>query len=204
MPKNSSPRNSSNAIRVVLGALVAANLIAAGLVLFPPGGSADELQREMTTLQSQVAQNKARLERTREHVAAVEKGREEGDQFLASYFLERRTAYSTLYAEISEAAIKSKIKQREYSYSTDPIEGSDTLSMMSITANFDGSYADVLNFVHELDKSSRLLIVESLNVAPQQGSNVLSVSMMIDTFVRDASPAEGVETAEGSKQGRAE
>src|SRR5215472_9506640 len=111
------PKNSSQIIRIVLGALVAANLIAAGLVLFPPGGSAEELQRQMTTLQTQLAQNKARLERAREHVAAVEKGREEGDQFLGDYFLERRTAYSTLLSEIGEAATISKIKQREYSYS---------------------------------------------------------------------------------------
>lgn len=181
------PRNSSQLIRIVLGLLLAANLIAAGLVMFPPGGSAESLQRDLTKLQSQLAQNKARLERSREHVAAVERGREEGDQFLAGYFLERRTAYSTLLTEISEAATTSKIKQREYSYSTEPIEGSETLSMMSITANFDGSYRDVLSFVHELDKSPRLLIIESLNAAPQQGGNTLSVSMKIDTFVRDSS-----------------
>jgi type IV pilus assembly protein PilO len=181
------PKNSSRIVRIVLGALVAANLIAAGLVLFPPGGSAEELERQMVTLQSQVAQGKMRLERTREHVTAVEKGREEGDRFLAGYFLERRAAYSTLYTEISDAAARSKIKQREYSYSTEPIEGSDTLVMLSITANFDGAYRDVLNFVHELDQSPRMLIVESLNAAPQQGSNVLSVSMKIDTFVRDPS-----------------
>jgi len=190
------PRNSSQLIRIVLGALLAANLIAAGLVMFPPGGSAESLQREMATLQSQLAQSKARVERSREHVAAVEKGREEGDQFLAGYFLERRTAYSTLLTEISEAATSSKIKQREYSYSTEPIEGSDTLSMMSITANFDGSYRDVLSFVHELDKSPRLLIIESLNAAPQQGGNTLSVSMKIDTFVRDS----GVRDSSGAAE----
>src|SRR5215471_1921957 len=190
------PRNSSQLIRIVLGALLTANLIAAGLVIFPPGGSAESLQREMTTLQSQLAQSKARLERSREHVAAVEKGRDEGDQFLAGYFLERRTAYSTLLTEISEAATSSKIKQREYSYSTEPIEGSDTLSMMSITANFDGTYRDVLSFVHELDKSPRLLIIESLNAAPQQGGNTLSVSMKIDTFVRDS----GVRDSSGAAE----
>jgi type IV pilus assembly protein PilO len=187
------PKNSSQIIRIVLGALLAVNLIAAGLVMFPPGGSAETLQREMAALQSQVAQGKARLERSREHVAAVEKGREEGDQFLASYFLERRTAYSTLLSEISEAANTSKIKQREYSYATEPIEGSDTLSMMSITANFEGAYRDVLSFVHELDKSPRLLIVESLSAAPQQGGNTLSVSMKIDTFVRDTSVSEAAQ-----------
>lgn len=172
-------------VRVILGTLLVANLAAAAMVLFPPGGSVEDLQREMASLQSQVTRNKANLEITRKNVAAVEKGREEGDQFLGGYFLARRTAYSTLLTDLGQAAETSKIKPREYAYSTEPIEGSDTLSMMTITANFDGAYRDVLNFVHELDKLPRLLIIESLTAAPQQGSNLLNVSMKLDTFVRE-------------------
>jgi hypothetical protein len=59
-------------IRVVLGVLLGLNVIAAGLVLFPPGGSADDLERQMAALQSQVAQKRALLERTKLNVAAVE------------------------------------------------------------------------------------------------------------------------------------
>jgi len=186
----------------VLGALLAANMVAAALVLFPPGGSAEELQREATMLQAQLSANQALVERTRQHLAAVEKGRDSGDEFLSGYFLSSRTAYSTLLSELSEAGSRSKIKQREYAYSTEPIEGSDNLSMLTITANFDGVYRDVLNFVHELDRSPRLLIIESLSAAPQQGSNVLSVSMKIDAFVREqpaapaAAPAESKTVAE--------
>ena len=172
-------------VRIILGVLVLANLVAAALVLFPPGGSVEDLQHQMATLESQMSRNQALLERTREHAAAVEKGRSEGDQFLDGYFLERRTAYSTLLTDLASAATASKIKPREYAYSTEPVEGSDTLSMMTITANFEGAYKDVLDFVHQIDQSPRLLIIESLNAAPQQGSNVLTVNMKIDTFVRE-------------------
>ncbi|HLH42592.1 MAG TPA: type 4a pilus biogenesis protein PilO [Bryobacteraceae bacterium] len=195
MPKSSSAgrpvsptavaRSPKTIARVVVGLLLAANLVAAAWVLFPPGGSAEELQREAAALQAQISADQALLERTRQHVAAVEKARDSGDEFLAAYFLASRTAYSTLLSELSEAASRSKIKQREYAYSTEPIEGSDELSMLTITANFDGEYRDVLNFVHELDRSPRLLIIESLSAAPQQGSKTLSVSMKIDAFIRE-------------------
>jgi Tfp pilus assembly protein PilO len=194
------PRNSNSAaggsrdprllVRIVLGVLVAANLAAAALVLFPPGGSAEDLQRQMASLQSQTSSNQALLERTRQHLAAVEKGRNEGERFLSGYFLVSRTASSTLLGELNEAATRSKIKPRENSFSVEPIEGSDSLNMLTITYNLDGAYNDVLSFVHELDRSPRLLIIESLSVVPQQGSNVLSVSMKVDAFVRDDESAQ--------------
>src|ERR1051326_2795078 len=126
MPRNS--KGPGQTVRVILGVLLAANLVAAALVLFPPGGSVENLQRQMITLQMEVSQSRALLAKTREHLAAVEKGRAEGDQFLGEYFLERRTAYATLLGELNTAASASKIKPRENAYNTEPIEGSDTLS----------------------------------------------------------------------------
>jgi hypothetical protein len=172
-------------VRVLLGVLVAANLIAAGILLFPPGGSAEDLERELASLQSQATTKRALLEKTRQHVAAVELGRAEGDQFMGTYFLTRRAAAEMLLTELGNAAAGSKIKAKETSISIEPIDGSDTLSMMSIVANYEGTYADLLHFVHEIDRSSSLMIIESLNAAPQSGSNFLSVSMKLDTFVRE-------------------
>ena len=104
---------------------------------------------------------------------------------LRGYKGSRHTPLVFVEGELGEAAAAAKIKPRERSYDTQPIEGSDTLSMMSITANFEGPYRDILNFVHALDNSPRLLMIESLNAAPQLGSNALVVSMKIDTFVRE-------------------
>lgn len=184
---------AGRAPRIILGVLLAANLIAAGLVMYPPGGSADSLERQAADLQARAISSKVLLESTRQHVAAVEKGRTEGDRFLGGYFLARRTAYSTLLTELVEAADRSKIKPREHAYATEPIEGSDTLSMMTISANYEGTYANLMNFVHEIDKSPRLFIIEGLTAAPQQTGGTLNVSMKIDAFVREDGLISGSE-----------
>jgi Tfp pilus assembly protein PilO len=170
---------------MALLALSVADIAAAWIVLYPPGGSASDLERQLAALESQTAAKRALLASTRQHVAAVEQGRAEGDKFLNQYFLARRTAYSTLLAELVAAADSAKIKPKEHAYATEPIEGSDSLSMMSISANYEGTYANLMRFVHELDRSPRLLIIEALNAAPQQSGGNLNISMKIDTFVRE-------------------
>jgi len=171
--------------RVALGMLLVLTIAAAWIVLYPPGGSADELRQQLAALEAQAAAKQALLASTRQHVAAVERGRTEGDRFLNQYFLTRRTAYSTLLSELVSAADSAKIKPKEHAYATEPIEGSDSLSMMSISANYEGTYANLMRFVHELDRSPRLLIIEALNAAPEQSGGTLNISMKIDTFVRD-------------------
>jgi len=202
MPRNSRTqgpaarvqgKDVTRVIRIVLGALLVLNLIAVGLVLFPPGGSADDLERELAALRSQVAPKRALLERTRFNVIAIEKARGEGDQFLDNHFLTRRTADSALLAELTAAAGKAQIKERDRASTVEFIEGSDSLSMMTITANYEGTYRNLLNFISELDRSDQLLIIESMSAAPQQGSNTLTVSMKIDAFIRDESRVSGGE-----------
>jgi Tfp pilus assembly protein PilO len=176
--------------RVALGVLLLATIGAAWIVMYPPGGSADELQKQLAALESQAAARRALLASTRQHVAAVEQGRTEGDKFLNEYFLARRTAYSTLLSELIDAADRAKIKPKEHAYATEPIAGSDSLSMMSISANYEGTYANLMRFVHEIDRSPRLLIIEALNAAPEQSGGTLNISMKIDTFVRDDGSAQ--------------
>jgi hypothetical protein len=196
-------RDLKRKVRVVLGALLALNLIAAGLLVFPPGGSADDLEREFAALQSQIMQKRALLERSRLNVTAVEKARGEGDQFLEDYFLSRRTADSTLLSALTTAASKAQIKERDRAQTTEFIEGSDSLSLMTITANYEGTYPNLLNFINELDHSQQLLIIESMSAAPQQGSNILTVSMKIDAFIRDDADPSAVETAQAAPAARA-
>lgn len=195
MPRNSSKQQPGTGIqfrdpkfimRVILGLLLAANLVAGGIYLFPPGGSPEDLERQLQTLQSQIAQSKSLLAQTREYASKVEKGRGEGDKFLTDYFLDRRSVAATLATTLTDAADAAKIKTRDITYSIEPIEGSDTLTMWNVNYVFEGGYRDVLNFVHEIDRSARFMIIESLNTAPQQGGkDTLTVTMKIDAFVRE-------------------
>jgi type IV pilus assembly protein PilO len=175
--------------RAGLGVLLLANLVAAYAVFQPIGGSAEELEEQISQMQSQIQARQAALQRMRGLVAKIEKARASGDEFLVQYFMNRRAASSAIVQELNQAAKDAGIRPKEHSYAWDPIEGSDTLTMMTITANYEGTYGDLLEFVNKLDKSPRFLILDSLVAAPQQGGGALNFSVKLNTFVKDDAPA---------------
>jgi Tfp pilus assembly protein PilO len=198
-------RDPSSALRIILGTLVVLNLIAAGLVMFPPGGSPEQMQAQLQTLQTQILQGRNQLQRTRAIAGKLDRGRNEGDQFMDQYFLNSSTTYSTIVNELVTSAKRAGIKFKEHSYVTEPIEGSDDLTMMAITGAYEGSYSDLLHYVNEIDRTRRLLIIENLSAQPQQGSGgVLAVSIRFDTFVKEkpmpAQSASAVGTQLGAGQ----
>jgi Tfp pilus assembly protein PilO len=184
LPKNFR-RDPRIMVRVILGTLLLANLVAAFAVFRPFGGSAEELDAQLTTLRQQVQQRQVSVQRLRVLAAKISGGRTAEDNFLNKYFMGRRTAASSIVSELIKSAKDSGIKPKEHSFSFDPVEGSDTVSMMTITGNYEGTYGDLLQFVNRLDKSPRFLILDSLGAAPQQGGNILNVSIKLNTFVRE-------------------
>ena len=193
MPKSFNtwpPNNPRGVIRLGLGVLLAANLVAAYFVVRPIGGSAQDLAQQALEMHSQIRQQQGMLDRSRVLVSKIESGRGEGDQFMGSYFLPRRPAYSTIMGELNDLAVQSKITPRDSAWALEPVEGSDTLDMLQISANFEGTYPDLVHFVNLLDKSNRLLIIESLNATPQQTGGRLNVMLKLDTFVREDGSAQ--------------
>ena len=177
-------------LRAAIGTLLAANLVAAVMAFKPFGGSADDLRREQQALRVQLARLQTRAATSKRLVEKVETARREGDQFLANYVTDLRTMSSSIQAELNRTAKEAGIKALPATLDLEPIEGSDTLEMMTISAGYEGSYADLTKFVNLLDKSPRFLIIENMQTAPQQGGQSLSVTLKLDTFVREtAGPA---------------
>jgi Tfp pilus assembly protein PilO len=174
-------------VRAALGLLLVGNVAAALIVFKPWGGSAEDLAREEAELRQQLATMQLRLKQTKTLVTKAEGARTEGDRFLAEYTTDRRTTYSTIAAELERAASEAGLKPRPASYGLEAVPGSDTLSQMSITAAYEGTYANLTKFVNLLDKSPRFLIIESMTATPQQtaSGDLLSVSIKLDTFVRE-------------------
>jgi type IV pilus assembly protein PilO len=186
--------------RCLLGFLLAANLLAAFLVFRPIGGTAEELDQRAAALRSEIQQRTAAIQRLRAIAAKVEKGRVEGDRFIKQHFLARRTAYSTLISELGKSAQSAGIKPKEHTFGFEPIEGSNSLGMLIVTANYEGSYADLVQYVNALDRSGRLLIIESLMAAPQQAGGALNVAMRLNAFVED--DGSGAPTPEAEEAGQ--
>ena len=173
------------AMRIVLAVLLAANLALAVVVFKPFGGSRQDLENQLIRLQSQVKVRQVNLQRIRLLATKVEKGRTEGESFIGDSFLARRTAYSTLESELVSMAKSTGIKQKEFSFIYQPIEGSEDLAMLTISGNYEGTYADLVHLLNMIDRSPRFMILEYLQAAPQASTGVLMVNMKINMFVRD-------------------
>ena len=186
MPRNfrTAARDPRVMFRIVIGTLLAANLAAAVAAFRPFSGSADPRQH-LSDLRTELTQLQTRVTRARNLVSKAEKARTQGDDFLSKYVTDRRTTFSTIFEELDRTAQQAGIKPRDRNVELNPIEGSDTLEMMSITAGYEGSYAALQKFVDLLDKSPRFLIIESLGVNPQQGGQTLNISLKLDTFVKE-------------------
>lgn len=178
-------REPKTAVRAVLGFLLAANLVAMFFVYQTPGGSLETLESDIAQARRDLIMKQQALERLKSIAAKSAVARQAGDSFLTSHFLDRQTAYSTLETDLGDAAKLAGVKARERSYGYEPIEGSESLGMVTITANYEGTYADLVEFVHALDRSKRLLIIDSLAAQPQQSGGVLNITIKLNAFFRD-------------------
>lgn len=193
----SSMRDPRITARVILGILLLANIVAALFAFRPWEDSPEQLEIKLADLKKQQLQRKVQIDRLTVLTTKSEKASKEGEQFLSKFFLSRRTAASTLVNELITMSKASGIRPKEHSFAFEPIEGSDDLSMMTITANYEGTYADLIQYANRLDRSPRFFIVESMAAAPQQGGQgVLNINIKVNVFVREETPQlPGAKTA---------
>ncbi len=199
MPRNfnldlkAHARDPQHVVRAALGVLLFANLVAAWFVFQTPGGTLEQLESDLAAQRKQLITRQQAVANLKRTVEQTEKARAAGDAFLNTFFLPRRHAYSMLEIDLANATRAAGIKARDRSNNYEAIEGSDTLGMLNVNANFEGTYADLIELLNALDRSKRLIIIEQLQATPQQGSNALAVALKLNTFFRLEGPQEAAE-----------
>lgn len=183
-------REPRHAVRLALGLLLAANLAAAWFVFHPPGGSVETLEQEIAGKQRLLVARQQAVARLKAQVEKAQGAREAAERFLNDYFLPRQRAYSLLEIELANAARRSGVLAKDRTISFEPIEGSDTLGTLVINANFEGTYADLIELLSAIDRSKHLLILEQLQAAPQPSGGTLAMTLKLNAFIRMEGPQE--------------
>jgi Tfp pilus assembly protein PilO len=173
-------------MRAILALLLLATLVALYFLFFPPGGSLEDLERRYLVARESSVRQARNLERVRSLAAKVQVSRSEGERFLDSYFMDRRKAASTIVTELSKLAKEAGIRPKEHSFLLEPVEGSEDLIMMTVNGAYEGTYADLIQFINRIDRSPRFLIIDNLSAAPQQQAGILNISIRFHVFVREA------------------
>jgi hypothetical protein len=173
-------------------ALALMNGVALFLYLAPPGGSRDELMQQRLQVRNQIAATRARSVRLKTIASKVQAGSGESIEFESRFFLAKRLAYEDVIAEIQRMSTASGLKERDSVFAEEPIEGTADLSLLNATGNYEGSYDNLLRFLHEVDRSPMLLMLDTLQAAPQQHAGQITTSIRFQAVVREeAGPAAG-------------
>lgn len=172
-------------LQVGLGVLAVANAALLYLYLAPPGGTQQELHEQSRQIQRQIASVRVGATRLRVVSTKVQTGSEQGVDFEAKYFLPKRVAYDQVISEVQHMAKESGVQPREGVFSEEPVEGSPDLSILNFTASYEGNYDSLMKFLYEADKSPMLLMLDTLQAAPQQKAQQINTSIRFQAIIRD-------------------
>jgi hypothetical protein len=172
-------------VRLALGTLLLGNLAAAGFAFHWWGDSPQALESRIDATRQQIVTARGQLTRAKNLSAKISLARDQGGAFLKTYMTPRKSTYSTILGELNHMAETAGVKSKDATISAEHVEGSNSLSQLTITCGYEANYASLLKLVNLLDRSERFLIIESLTAAPQSGTGNLIVNIKLDTFVRD-------------------
>jgi Tfp pilus assembly protein PilO len=178
-------------IKLALAGLALFDLLFYLFAIGPLSQSDRERRAEVEVLHGEVRERSAQVAKLDATVKKIETAGSLGNKLLTGITLPRREAYSTIVSTLDDAAEKAQVQLRDRALNVDPIEGSDTLSMLTVTQGLEGSYENLVKFLNLLDRSPRFVIIESLGAAPQQSgprqqnTNLLNVQLKLDTFMKE-------------------
>lgn len=191
-------------LRLALLVLFLSNLGALFFYLDPPGGSQQDLASQDRQINNQIAAVSVRGARLKMMADRLQSGSNQISDFQKRYFLPRRVAYGSVIEEIQRMAKISGLTERDAGFSEEPIEGADDLLLLNIKANYEGSYAGLIRFLYEADRSPMLLMLDSLTAAPEQKNGQITADIRFQAVIQDSAPLPPSGPLGGSAQGGAQ
>lgn len=177
-------------LRIAIGTLALCNAVALYLYFFPPGGSRQSLAAESEGVRQQIAATRAKAVRLRTVAGKVETGSGQSSEFQSKYILPKRLAYGTVVAEIQRMVKASGLQDRDAVYSEEPIEGTPDLTLITTSANYEGTYENLKKFLYEVDHSPMLIMLENLTASPQQKGNGINTNIRFQAVIREDAAVE--------------
>ena len=172
-------------LQVAIGALAFMNAVVLYLYLFPPGGSRRDLVAESEGIRHEIAATRAKATRLKTVSGKVQTGSSQSSDFESRYVLPERLAYGILISEIQRMVKESGLTERDATYNKEPIEGTPDLTLLTSAANYEGKYENLKKFLYELDHSPLLIMVDTVQAAPQQKGDQINTNIRFQTVIRD-------------------
>jgi Tfp pilus assembly protein PilO len=178
--------------RAVIVPVAAVAVVTLGLYVFavyPLSLRVSTLERRASVARTQ----RAAAEREFAAARGLETGRERADTDLEQFYREilpsdLAGARRLTYARLAQLAHDTNLKYQHRSYESDT-NYKGALEKLHIRMELEGDYADVREFIHELETSPDFVVIEGLALAEQlggEGEATLRLTLDMATYFRRA------------------
>jgi hypothetical protein len=165
-------------LKIALGAMVVADVLAIGLWLSPLVGSADSRHQELVDLNAQLQTKTREVEPLR----GLDKKIPLAGQQIADFYKNRLPGHESDVAQaLGKLAGDTGVKLVGAKYKA---EASETVELapLEIEAEVEGSYPQLARFINGLERDKLFFIVNSVELAGENGP--VKLGMKLETYVK--------------------
>jgi hypothetical protein len=166
--------NSRRKLKIAIGAMIVADVIAVGVLFSPLVGSADSRQLQLNLLRAELTRKTREVEPLRGMDKKVVQAKDQINGFYKDRFAAKD---SDLANELGKLATQNGIRIQQARYRQEEAESSGVVPV-AIEGSFSGDYLQLVRFINTLERSKMFFEVDGVDLAGENTGQVkLEIAM---------------------------
>jgi Tfp pilus assembly protein PilO len=166
--------NSRRKLKIAIGAMLAADVVAAGILFSPLVGSANSRALEINELRAQLTKKTREVQPLRGMDKKIVLAKDQIGGFYKDRFAAKD---SDLTNELGKLASENGVRIQQARYKEEEAESSGVIPV-AIEGSFSGDYLQLVRFINTLERSKLFFSVDSVDLAGESAGPVkLEITM---------------------------
>jgi Tfp pilus assembly protein PilO len=171
--------SSRRKLKIAIGAMLAADVVAVAVLFSPLVGSADSRRLQINELRAALTQKNRQVEPLR----GMDKKIVLAKNQIGAFYKDRFAAKdSDLANELGKLASENGIRIQQAHYKEEDFEGSGIIPV-EIQGSFSGNYLQLVRFINTLERSKMFFEVDGVDLAGE-GAGPVKLGITIHSYLR--------------------
>lgn len=171
--------NSRRKLKIAIGAMLAADLVALAVLFSPLVGSADSRTQQLSQLRLELRKKTREVEPLRGMDKKIVLAKEQISGFYKDRFAAKD---SDLVNELGKLAAANGVRIQQAKYAKEEAESSGVIPV-AIEGSFSGDYLQLVRFINTLERSKLFFMVDSVELAGE-GAGPVKLEIKLHSYLR--------------------
>ncbi len=171
--------NSRRKLKIAMGAMLAADVVAVAVLFSPLVGSADSRKLQINELRAELTKKTRDVAPLRGMPDKIKLAKDQIGAFYKDRFAAKD---SNLVSELGKLASENGIRIQQEHYKQEEAESSGVVPV-EIDGSFSGDYLQLVRFINTLERSKMFFEVDSVDLAGE-GAGPVKLGITIHSYLR--------------------